>query len=150
MEKSFKLIGVALCSLSITLAGDAFATTEETLSGSGERENQSCEEANYEDDCQLFFLKSNLGIQEASLDAGSPVNTMHLFITGKEGKIVKNAQVVMTIIDEDGVHHLVRAIPSKGGYVLPIDHLRSGPYLVETEILTQGGILTKTFRFHKA
>jgi len=151
MDKPIRLIGVALCSLSITLAGEAFATTEGALSYPGEREEvRSCEEYDHEDDCQLFFLKSDLGIREASLDAGEPVNTMRLFITGKEGNLIQNAQVVMTISNGAGEHHLDRAYPFKGGYALVIDHLPAGPYLVETEILTPGEFLTKTFRFQKA
>lgn len=80
----------------------------------------------------------------------SPINTFHLFITGADGKIIKNAQVVTTIIDQQGNQQAARALPFKGGYMIAIDHLPAGQYLVEAEILTKGQLLTDQFRFNKA
>ena len=148
MKKPLKLVGLALCSLSITMAGNVLAAPAE------ESPNYSEEQAtakNREDkDCQLFFVKNDLGLQEASMEAGAPINTMHLFVTGTDGKIIKNAQVVATVIDQQGNQQLTRALPFKGGYLLAIDHLASGPYLVEAEIITRGQLLTDQFRFNKA
>jgi hypothetical protein len=95
-------------------------------------------------------VKRDLGLQEASMEAGEPVNTFHLFITGSDGKIIKNAQVITTIIDQQGNQQASRALPFKGGYLVAIDHLAAGSYSVEAEIVTKGQLLTDQFRFNKA
>lgn len=84
------------------------------------------------------------------MDAGEPIDILHMFVTDARGKIIKNAQVVTTIIDRQGNQHLSRALPFKGGYLLAIDHLSTGRYRVEAEILTIGQLLTNEFRFNKA
>lgn len=147
MQKPIRLVGLAICSLSITMAGNALATpVEDALCHSG---GQSSEENTGGNDCHLFFVKANLSLQEAGLEAGDPINTLHLFVTGPNGKIIKNAQVVTNIIDQQGNQQLSRALPFKGGYLLDIAHLAPGPYLVETEILASSQFLGKLFRFNK-
>ena len=150
MKRPLKLLGVALCSLSITVAGNALATSEETLIYGDEQPNRSVDEKEGEKFCRVFFIKDNFSVQVASLDPGEPVNTFHMFVTDHDGKIVKNAQVVATIIDKDGGQQLSRAIPYKGGYILAIDHLAAGEYLVEAEILAKNQLMVDMFRFNKA
>ena len=84
------------------------------------------------------------------MEGGEPINTLQLFITGTDGKIIKNAQLITTIIDQHGHQQVNRALPFKGGYMLAIDHLTAGQYLVEAEIVTPGQLLTSLFRFNKA
>lgn len=151
MKKAHLYLGLACCALSMTVAGNALATRmEEALETLDEQTDQAAEKSDREKDCRLFFLKRNLGVQEASMEAGEPIDILHMFITGADGKIIKNAQVVSTIIDRHGNQQLSRALPFKGGYILAIDHLSSGQYRVETEILTTGQFLTDEFRFNKA
>jgi hypothetical protein len=123
---------------------------EETLENREGQADQPTARVDREKDCHLFLVKSDLGVQEASLDAGEPINALHLFVTGTDGKIIKNAQLVTTIIDQQGNQQGNRALPFKGGYILAIDHLGTGQYLVETEIVTKGQLLTDVFRFNKA
>lgn len=151
MRSPFKFIGLVFFFLSITLAGNVLAIrSEEMLENREEQADQSTEKNDNEKDCHLFFVKSDLGVQEASMEAGEPINTFHLFITGRDGKIIKNAQVVTTIIDQQGNQQANRALPFKGGYMLTIAHLATGQYVVETEIVTKGQLLTDVFRFNKA
>lgn len=148
MKQPIKFVGMALCSLSITMAGNTLAASPDMAPGSSEE--QTAENHLETNSCQLFFVKSNLGLQQASMNVGDPINTLHLFLTDLDGKIIKNAQVVTNIIGRDGHQHLTRALPFKGGYLLAIDHLAAGTYLVETEIIARGQFLTNIFRFSKA
>jgi len=151
MRKPFKFLGLVFCFLSITLAGNVLAIrSEEMLENLEEQADQATEKNDRDKDCRLFFVKSDLGVQEASLEAGEPIHILHLFITGMDGKIIKNAQVVTTIIDQQGNQQANRALPFKGGYILSIDQLATGKYLVETEIVTKGQLLAEVFRFNKA
>lgn len=148
MKKPIQFVGLALCSLSITMAGNALATPPEETAGFPEEQTTGSDvEAK---DCHLYFVKNNLGLQQASMNAGEPINTLHFFVTGTDGRIVKNAQVVTNLVDKDGHQQFIRALPFKGGYLLAVDHLAAGTYLVETEIITRGRFLTDMFRFTKA
>lgn len=148
MKKPIKFVGLALCSLSITITGNTPAASSRELSGF--TEEQTLESNTRVKDCRLFFVKNNLGLQQASMDAGEPVSTLHLFVTGNDDRIIKNAQVITNLIGEDGSQQLARALPFKGGYLLAIDHLCSGEYVVEAEVIAKGEFMTDTFRFEKA
>jgi len=151
MKKQFELVGLVVCFLIIMLAGNALPIpTEETLENLEEQADKSTARDEREKDCRIFFVKSDLGVQEASMDAGEPISSLHLFVTGTDGKIIKNAQLVTNIIDQQGNQQGNRALPYKGGYILAIDHLATGQYLVETEIVTKGQLLSDVFRFNKA
>lgn len=151
MKKHYKYMGLAICGLSIALVGNTLATpVGKSFENLEEQTDQPAAMNAGEKDCHLFFLKRDLGLQEASMEAGEPVNTFHLFITGADGKIIKNAQVITTIIDQQGSQQTSRALPFKGGYLIAIDQLTTGSYLVETEIVTKGQLLTEQFRFNKA
>jgi hypothetical protein len=151
MKKSHKFLGLAFCILCIALAGNVLATSsEESLDNLEEQAAQPTETNDSEKDCQLFLVVRDFVLQEASMEAGEPIDTLHLFITGPDGKIIKNAQLVTTIIDQQGNQQSNRALPFKGGYLLAIDHLPTGQYRVEAEIVTKGQLLTDEFRFNKA
>jgi hypothetical protein len=76
--------------------------------------------------------------------------TLVMFISNPDGKIVKDAQVVTTIIDQNGGQVMRRARPLKGGYLIDTAHLTPGPYRLEAEIVTNGCLLTDEFLFQKA
>lgn len=151
MKKHRMFVGLALCALGVACAGSALAiSSEEALDSREEQAGQPAARDAQEKDCHLFLLKNDLGVQEVGFEAGAPINTFHLFITDKDGRIIKNAQVVTTIIDQLGKQQINRALPFKGGYILAIDHLASGQYRVEAEILTKDQLMTDEFRFAKA
>lgn len=151
MKRSVKYFGLAFCLLNLSLAGSALAArSEEALDRLEENSGQTADGNTQEQDCQLFLVKRDAGLRVADMDAGESLDTLHLYITGAEGKIIRNAQVVANVIDGRGEQQLSRAIPYKGGYTLAIDHLAAGQYLVEVEIIARGELLTNLFRFSKA
>lgn len=150
MKNPCRLLGAAVCALGITLAGSAAAAraavTVSSLEGSTDL---AAERVDPEKECRLFYLTKGLGLQEAGLTAGEPVSTLQLFITGPDGKLIKNAQVVTTIVDHRGRQQSIRSLPCKGGYLVAIDQLAAGTYRVETEIIAKGRLFTDEFRFIK-
>jgi hypothetical protein len=156
MKKLFELLYSAFCLLSITLPGDVLATpVEELLVNLKEPVDQPGEKDvsgkdDHGKDCHLAFVTGDFGLQTVSMDAGEPISTLLLFISGTDGRIIKDAQVITTIIDQQGNQQLNRAQPFKGGYMIAVDHLPLGQYRVETEIVTDGQLLTDEFRFNKA
>jgi len=75
---------------------------------------------------------------------------MVMFISDPRGKIVKDAQVVTTVIDYAGRQLMQRALPMKGGYLIDTMQLPPGDYRLEAEIVTSGRLLTDEFVFQKA
>lgn len=151
MKKSHGFLGLACCALSLTLAGSVLArASAETADNREEQTGRLAGPHHRDKDCHLFMVKRDLSVQEAGMEAGEPVNTLHLFMTGADRKIIKDAQVVTTLIDQHGNQQSSRALPFKGGYLLAIEHLAPGEYLVEAEIVTRGQLLTDAFRFNKA
>ena len=150
MHKPFRFLGAAFCVFSIALTGNPSAgLTAEALDSLEEQVEQTAETADNEEECRLFFVKRNLGLQVASMQAGEPIDTLHLFITNPQQQLIKDAQVIVTVIDEQGSQRASRALPMKGGYQVAIDHLPAGRYLAEAEIATGGRLLANLFRFAK-
>lgn len=151
MKKSYQAMGLAFCLLSLALAGSVLATPSKTMPDSFEEQpGRSTEKDDRERDCHLFLVSGDLVLEPASLDAGKPINTFHLFIAGADGKIIRNAQVITTFIDRQGNQQSACALPFKGGYTVAIHHLPPGPYAVEAEIVAGGRLLTDRFRFSRA
>jgi hypothetical protein len=151
MKKSYKLIGLAFCFLSFALTGNAIASSSKKMPESLEEQTeQPIDKDDWENDCHLFIVSRDLGFEKASMETGKPINTFHLFIAGTDGKIIKDAQVIITIIDPQGNQQSTCALPFKGGYTVAINHLFAGQYAVEAEIITNGRLFTDMFRFSKA
>ena len=150
MNKPFRFLGAAFCVFSIALAGNALARGQERhLDCREEQVDLLAEESGEKKECCLFFVKRDLALQVAGMNAGDPIDTLHLFITDPQERLIKDAQVIVTVIDDRGCQQSSRALPMKGGYQVAIGHLPAGRYLVETEIIGDGRLLTDLFRFVK-
>ena len=72
-----------------------------------------------------------------------------MFLSDPDGKIVKNAQVVTTIVDQNGVQQMRRAKPLKGGYLVNTVYLTPGQCRLEAEVVVDGWLLTDEFQFQR-
>ena len=141
----------ALCSIffvtAICLPAEAATNpSEEADDANGETVLEPFEANDY----QLGFLTGNFNVQFADAGATRQAEDLMLFINGMDGKIVKDAQVVTTTIDQQGKQTMRRAYPFKGGYLIDTKQLHPGPYRLEAEVITNGWLLTNEFHFRKA
>ena len=151
MKKAHKFIGWGICILSIVLTGKVLAVpAEESLDNLKDLADQSPAKADKGKDFHLAFMTADFGLQLVSTEAGQPIGTLLLFLSDTNGNIIKDAQVITTIIDQQGSQQSSRALPFKGGYMIAINHLPTGQYRVEAEVVTNGQLLTEEFRFNKA
>jgi len=148
MRKWTKLICSAFCFLNITLPGNVLATN---LDDQIENSEDQTEQFSQEDKEHLLtFMTADSNLHEVSMQAGQPIESLHLFLADTSGKIIKDAQVITTLIDQDGNHKASRATPYKCGYFVATDQLPAGSYRVETEIVARGQLWTDEFVFNKA
>lgn len=151
MKKLIKTFCSAICVMSITVPLNALAAPlEEVVDINEEQIEQPSDRKEGQKDYHLAFLTGDFGLRTADKVADRPIDTMMLFITNQEGKMVKDAQVVNTVISQDGAQQMSRARIYKGGYVVAINHLPAGKYRLESEIITGGQLLTNEFNFYKA
>ena len=73
--------------------------------------------------------------------------TLVVFLGDPDGEIIRDAEIITTIIDQNGIQQMGRAQPQAGGYRINTTHLRPGQYRLEVEIATYGWLLTDEFRF---
>ena len=99
------------------------------------------------DDYNLTFLKADLSLTLNSKSLADNAGTLVVFITNADGNIVKNAQVITTIIGSDGAQMMGRAQFFKGGYLISTAALSPGKYHLEAEIITKGLLVTDEFSF---
>lgn len=146
MKNLFK----ALCSVFFvtTMAFPADALTSPAEEVDEATEKQAAQTAT-SDNYHLAFLTGDFGLQHAGSDASRQVGPLVMFLSGPDGKIVKEAQVVTTIIDACGNQSMQRARPLKGGYLVETAHLAPGQYRLETEIIVDGWLLTDEMTFQK-
>ena len=146
MKKVIKAVCSALC---VT----AMALPAATLANPVNEAEDSIEDAAIEQDLSgdyhLAFVTGDFGLQFALTDMNQPLGAMVMFISDPRGKIVKNAQVVTTVIDHAGRQMMQRARPMKGGYLIDTMHFPPGHYRLEAEIATNGWLLTDEFAFQK-
>jgi len=151
MKKLIRTFCSAICVMSITVPLNALATSqEEIIDLNDEQIEQSTDTEQSDNEYHLAFLTGDFGLQTSDKVADKPIDTMMLFIADQDGKMVKDAQVVNTIINQEGLQMMTRARVHKGGYVVAINHLPSGQYRLESEIITGGQLLTNEFNFYKA
>ncbi len=147
MKRIFK----GLCSLffatTIAFPASAMATFVEEFDDVAEEQViQSSEPDNY----KLAFLTGDFGLHFSNMGSIDQSGTLVMFLSDPNGRIIKNAQVITTIIDQNGTQQMYRANPMKGGYLVNTTHLIEGPYRLEAEIVTNGWLLTDEFYFQKA
>ena len=151
MKKLIKALCSAFCLMSVSVPLNALATPSEAVVDNNDEQIEQSSDAELRDDqYHLAFLTGDFGMQTADRLAERPIDTMMLFVSDREGKMVKDAQVVNTIINQQGLQKMTRARIYKGGYVVAINHLPAGRYRLESEIITGGQLLTNEFNFYKA
>lgn len=151
MKKMRKIFCSLLCVLGISLPLSAVAAApEETVEVFDEQVGSSTEEDMNESAYRWAFYTGDFGLQSADHLGGNPIDSMIMFIRGPHGRIVKNAQVVTTVIDPAGRQEMSRAYPFKGGYMVAVNQLPAGKYRLETEVVTDGQLFTDEFMFYKS
>ena len=95
----------------------------------------------------LTFLNADFALSRDRSNIRDQAESLIIFVADPLGKIVKDAQVVTTIVGPHGDQLMRRAHPYKGGYVINTKALPPGMYRVETEIATNGWLLTDEFNF---
>ena len=95
----------------------------------------------------IMFLRSDFSLSPDRRNISDQAGSLVMFMTSPESKIVKNAQVVVTLISQTGEQTMSRARPHKGGYFIPTDSLDPGHYRLEAEIIADGWLLTDQVNF---
>ena len=143
MKKIFKSLLSVLFAVVMTSQGGAFATTLQELEEPLEEQKYNSDS----DEVTLTFLKADLNLTLSRSDLSDHADSLVVFITNPGGRIVKNAQVVTTIIGVDGSQVMSRALPFKGAYLINTALLTPGQYHLEAEIITDGNLFTDEFKF---
>jgi hypothetical protein len=146
MKKVIKAVCSALCFTAMTLPANVMANP---VSEVEDNVDEAAVEQELADDYHLAFVTGDFGLQFAMTDPDQSLGAMVMFISDRRGKIVKNAQVITTVIDQEGQRMMQRARPLKGGYLIDTMHLPSGHYRMEAEIVTGGQLLIDEFVFQK-
>jgi len=141
----------ALCSL---LFATAIALPVNTMASSPQESDDTADEQvtspAEEEAFNVAFLNGDFGLHYSREGMADQLGTLLMFLCGPDGKIVKNAQVITTIIDQNGTQTMRRARPLKGGFLIDTERLLPGQYRLEAEIITAGWLLTDELHFQKA
>lgn len=102
------------------------------------------------DNFNLALLEG--GFSLLIFQAGFPdqPGTLVMFLGDPDGEIIKDAQIITTIIDRSGIQQMQRARQRNGGYQIKTAGLKPGRYRLEIEIVTYGWLLTDIFYFQRA
>jgi hypothetical protein len=147
MKKIIKAVCSALCVTAMALPASALANPGNELDDNIEEATVQQEQS---DDYNLAFVTGDFGLQFAVTGPNLALGAMVMFVSDPRGKIVKDAQVVTTVIDCAGRQLMQRAQPMKGGYLIDTMQMPPGHYRLEAEIVTNGRLLTDEFVFQKA
>lgn len=110
-------------------------------------EEETCSAEFGGDDYKILFLRSDFNLNPDRNDISDQCGSLMFFMTNPQKRIVKNAQVVVTLISQTGVQTMLRARPHKGGYFIQTDSLEPGQYSLEAEIIIDGWLLTDQINF---
>lgn len=146
MKNLFKTIFSVLFALALTSPVEALASpcldsndfTEEERTYSSESRN---------DNYVIRFLRSDFCLISGKGDMSDQADSLMMFMTNPKGKIVKDAQVVVTTVSQSGQQIMSRALPYKGGYFINTEDLTPGYHRLDLEIITDGWLLTDQFHF---
>jgi hypothetical protein len=144
MKKLIQVLCTIFFATTISLPADAIANSNEEFDDPMEEQTGR---ASASDNYQLALVTGDFGLQLARANAAEAANSPMIFVSDPAGKIIKNAQVITTIIDSKGRQEMSQAWPFKGGYLVSANHLASGRYRIEAEIITNGRLLTDEFSF---
>lgn len=147
MKKLSKAVCSVLFATTMAFPANALANpTREVDDAAEEQISRSFEDEHY----NLAFLTGDFDLHYSKAGMTDQIGTMVMFLSGPDGKIVKDAQVVTTIIGENGAQQMRRARPTKGGYLIDTAQLSPGRYRLEAEVITAGHLLTDEIHFQKA
>jgi hypothetical protein len=146
MKKISKALFSVFFATAVAFPATAMADSTQELDNTAEEGAiQACEDDHY----NRAFLTGDFGLQFSRTSLSDQSGSLIMFLSGPDGKIVKDAQVVTTIIEPFGAQQMQRARPLKGGYLVDTAHLAPGQYRLEAEIITHGWLLTDEFHFQK-
>ena len=144
MKNFFKTLLSIFCAITVTAPTAVLATTGQEF----EEISEECETRSTDsDDYTLTFLNADFALSLDRTDIRDQAESLIIFIADPYGKIVKDAQVVTTIVGPHDSQLMRRAHPYKGGYVINTKALTPGMYRLEAEIITNGSLLTDEFNF---
>lgn len=144
MKNFFKTLLSIFCAMSVSAPTTVLANTDQEFEEvSEERETRPAAA----DDYSLTFLNADFALSRDRSDIRDQAESLIIFVADPLGKIVKDAQVVTTIVGPHEDQLMRRAHPYKGGYMINTKTLTPGMYRVEKEIATNGWLLTDEFNF---
>lgn len=147
MKKFFQVLCSIFLASTISAPVDSLANPGDDMNDANEEQvGQPSEADNY----HLSLVMGDFGLQQTRMATVRHADPPMIFVSGPTGKIVKDAQVVTTIIAANGDQMMCRALPFRSGYLIPTSQLSPGRYLLEAEIVTNGWLLTDMFSFVKA
>jgi len=146
MKRLMKALFSIFFALTMTTPVTVFANPDLELNDVTEEEGALSPEIGAED-YTVMFLRSDFSLSPGRNEISDSAGSLVMFMTNPEQKIVKNAQVVVTIVSPRGEQMMLRARPSKGGYFIPTEGLTPGQYRLEAEVITDGWLLTDQINF---
>lgn len=146
MKKIIQLLCSLLFATSISCPAEALVAPAEA---SMDTKVEEYVEVKPSEDYQINLLKVDLGELGRELSQDRQTQQI-LFVNDSRGKVVKDAQVVTTLISPNGHQIMMRAWPFVGGYLVPTGNLPAGQYRMEVEAATNGQLLTDEFVILKA
>lgn len=144
MKKLIQVLCSVFFATTMSLPVDALANSVEDRTDTME---EQMAEPSEPDSYHLVLVAGDFGLQPIHSEKPAQFGLPLIYITDPMGKMVKNAQIVTTIISPDGDQLMNRAIPFRGGYIVFTNHLLAGRYRVEAEVVTDGLLLTREFNF---
>ncbi|WP_303720813.1 hypothetical protein [Malonomonas rubra] len=146
MKKIIQLLCSLLFATSIYCPADALVVPSEDPTDLNVEESL---EVRSSEDYQVTLLEMDLGELSRRQSQHVP-NQQMLFVCDSRGKVIKDAQVVTTLVLPNGRQLMTRAWPFVGGYLIPTSNLPAGQYRLEVEAATNGQFVTDEFIFWKA
>lgn len=98
-----------------------------------------------DDDNHQIHASTSEGYRLSFAYAGANASALRLSVSRSDGSAVKDAQVVIALIDHRGRQHRARAAAEHGGYRIDTAPLAAELCRVEAEIITDGQLLTDHF-----
>ena len=141
MKRFIKALFSIFVAMTISSPMESIANPVLELNEVTEEEEVSSTESDAEG-YTIMFLRSDFGLSPDRRDISDQAGSLVMFMTNPKSKIIKNAQVVVTLISPTGEQTMLRARPHKGGYFIPTDGLDLGRYRLEAEIIADGWLLT--------
>ena len=136
MKRFLKTLLSVFCAMNVAAPTTLLASPGQEFEEVSEEQETQFEDS---EDYKVTFLNADFALSRDRND----------ILAQAESKIVKDAQVVTTIIGTHGDQLMSRAYPYKGGYVINTKSLPPGIYRLESEIITNGSLLTDEFNFRR-